>query len=139
MKLFTSNQLKFATVLAALLIVFHFGLSTLLKNMEFTWVWLIAAAFAISVFVAGWYFGKKDNDSLPLYDIGFKFHLITYIISNLIAELWFLFGFQSHFEHVKTVHLTAIFWGIGLILHFIIFLYNRKNSIKGIEKSDIFD
>ncbi len=139
MKPLTINQLTFAGILVILTIACHFGISTLLENREFTWVWLIAAIFAISVFFAGWYFGKNDYESLPLYDIGFKYHLITYIVCNLIAELWFMLGFQSQFEGVKTVHLTALFWGIGLIIHFIIFLFSRKDSIKGIEKSDIFD
>ena len=139
MKSFTSNQLKFAGVLVILTITFRFGLSTLLQGMEFTLAWMIAAFYGILVFVAGWYFGKKDYDSLPLYDIGFKFHLVTYIICNLIAELWLLLGFQSQYEPVETVHLTALFWGLGLILHFILFMRSRKNSIKGIEKTDIFD
>jgi hypothetical protein len=139
MKLLTINQLTFAGILVILTIACHFGISTFLENREFTWVWLIAALFAISVFFAGWYFGKNDYESLPLYDIGFKYHLITYIAFNLITELWFMLGFQSNFESVKSVHLTALFWGIGLIIHFILYLFARKDSIKGIEKSDIFD
>jgi hypothetical protein len=139
MKTMTINQLTFAGVLIVITIAFRYGLSTILTNMEFTWAWLIAAFYALSVFAAGWVLGKKDYESLPLYDISFKFHLITYLVCNLIAELWFLLGFQSQFESVKSVWLTALFWGIGLIIHFILYLFARKNSIKGIEKSEIFD
>lgn len=139
MKTITINQLTFAGVLIIITIAFRYGLSTLLMNMEFTWAWLIAASYALSVFAAGWVLGKKDYESLPLYDISFKFHLITYLVCNIIAELWFLLGFQSQFESVKSVWLTALFWGIGLIIHFILYLFARKNSIKGIEKSEIFD
>jgi len=77
--------------------------------------------------------------NLHLYDIGFRFHLATYIICNIIAEVWFLFNMQSEYEDVRTVHLTAIFWGIGLLIHLIIYLATRKNAIKGIKKSDIFE
>jgi len=139
MKSITINQLKFAGSLALLTILFRFALSALLSDMQFTWAWVIAAIYSLSVFITGWILGKKDYETLPLYDIGFKFHLITYIECNLIAELWFLLGFQSHFENVKTVHYTALFWGIGLMIHLILFRYSRKGSIKGIEKSELFD
>ena len=139
MKSITINQLKFAVSLLLLTILFRFALSASLNDMQFTWVWVIAGLYALSVFITAWIIGKMDYETLPLYDIGFKFHLITYLTCNLIAELWFLFGFQSRFENIKTVHYTALFWGIGLILHFIIFLYTRKDSIKGIEKSEIFE
>jgi hypothetical protein len=139
MKTMTVNQLSFAGILVVLTIAMRYGLSTLLENREFNMAWVVAATYAISVFAAGWVLGKKDYECLPLYDIGFKFHLITYLVCNVIAELWFLLGFQSSFESVKSVHLTALFWGIGLIIHLIFYLFARKDSIKGIEKSDIFD
>jgi hypothetical protein len=91
------------------------------------------------VFTIGWIFGKKDKMNLPLYDVGFRFHLVTYIFCNLIGELWFLIGLQSEYENVRTVHLTAVFWGLGLLFHFIIYLITRKNAIKGIKKSEIFE
>ncbi len=139
MKSLTVNQLKFAGILITITLAFRFGLSALLENMQFIWAWLLAAVYSISIFAAGWVFSKKDYESLPLYDIGFKYHLITYLVCNVIAEVWFLLGFQSSFESIKSVHLTALFWGIGLIIHLIFYLFARKDSIKGIEKSDIFD
>ena len=135
----TINQLSFAGILVILTIAMRYGLSTLLENMEFNMAWLVVATYAISVFAAGWFLGKKEYESLPLYDIGFKFHLITYLVCNLIGEFWFLLGFQSQVESIKSVHLTALFWGIGLIIHFILYLFARKDSIRGIEKSEIFD
>ncbi|MEI7897254.1 MAG: hypothetical protein WCJ26_09480 [bacterium] len=107
MKSLTMNQLSFAGVLVILTIAMRYCLSTLLANMEFNMAWLVAAIYAISVFAIGWFLGKREYESLPLYDIGFKFHLITYVVCNVIAELWFLFGFQSQFERVKSVHLTV--------------------------------
>jgi hypothetical protein len=87
----------------------------------------------------GWIFGKRDYQILPLYDIGFRFHLSTYIICNLIAEFWFFLGLQSDYEPTTSVHLTALYWGIVLLIHFIIYLFTRKNAINGIEKSEIFE
>lgn len=87
----------------------------------------------------GWVFGKRDNLNLPLYDVGFRFHLATYVICNLIGEIWYLLDLQSDYEKIRTIHLTALFWGIGLLIHFIIYLITRKDAIKGIKKSEIFE
>jgi hypothetical protein len=135
----TANQLRFAAVLLALTIVFRFGLSRLLDMQYFTLVWVVASVYAIAAFLTGWYFGRKDHESLPIYDIGFRFHLTTYIICNVYGEVWYLLGFQSRYEDILVVHLTALYWGVFLLLHFIVFIATRKNAIKGISKTEIFE
>ncbi len=139
MKLFTVNQLKFAACLFLLTVAFRYELSNLLETSQFNWVWVLAAAYAILIFAVAWIFGKKDYESLPLYDVGFRFHLTTYVLCNLIAEIWFYLGLQSKHENIRIIHITAIAWGFGLLIHFLIFLFTRKDAIKGIEKSEIFE
>ncbi len=139
MKTITKNLLAFSIGLIALTIAFRFSLSTMLQNRLFGSVWIVATIYGILIFIIGWIFGKKEKMNLPLYDIGFRFHLATYIICNLIAEIWHLIGLQSEYENVRILHLTVIYWGIGLLIHFIIYLVTRKNAIKGIEKSEIFE
>lgn len=139
MKSVSKNLVIFAGLLFILTICFRLFLSQTLQYKQFTSAWIIAALYGIIVFIIGWTFGKKEKMFLPLYDIGFRFHLVTYIICNLIAEAWYFFGFQSIYENVITVHLTVIFWGIVLIFHFVLFLITRKNAIKGIKKSNIFE
>lgn len=139
MKTITNNLLAFSIGLVVLTIAFRFSLSTMLQNRLFGSVLIVAIIYSILIFIIGCIFGKKDKMNLPLYDIGFRFHLATYIICNIIAEVWFLFNMQSEYENVRTVHLTAIFWGIGLLIHLIIYLATRKNAIKGIKKSEIFE
>ena len=139
MKTISKNLIAFSIGLIVFTIAFRFSLSSMLQNRLFSSVWIVAAIYGIFIFIIGWIFGKKDKLYLPLYDIGFRFHLATYIICNLIAEGWYLIGLQSEYENARTVHLTAIFWGIGLLIHFIIYLFTRKNAIKGIKKSEIFE
>jgi hypothetical protein len=139
MKAFTKNLLLFSIGLTILTVLLRYSLSTMLQNRYFTVAWMIVILYAILVFVMGRIFGKRDYQTLPLYDIGFRFHLSTYIICNLIAEFWFFLGLQSDYETTTSVHLTALFWGIGLLIHFIIYLFTRKNAINGIEKSEIFE
>ncbi len=139
MKTLSKNLLLFSICLFTLTILFRFSLSSVLQNRLFSSIWIVAATYGVLVFIIGWTFGKRDNLHLPLYDIGFRFHLATYIICNLIAELWHLIGLQSDYENISYIHLTAIFWGIGLIIHYVIYLVTRKNAIKGIKKSEIFE
>lgn len=100
-----------------LTIVFRFALSTFIANEQFIIVWIVALLYGTIVFIIGWIFGRQDSEDLALYDLRFRYHLITYVLCNLIAELWFLFGFHSPNENVQPVHQTALLWGIGIVLH----------------------
>lgn len=139
MKTVTKNLIAFSVAFFVLTVAFRFSLSSLLQNRLFNHIWIIAAIYGILAFVTGWIFGKSGKKDLPLYNIGFRYHLATFIIFNLIAEVWFLIGLQSEYENVRTAHLTAIFWGIGLLIHFIIYLINGRNAIKGINRSELFE
>lgn len=139
MKAITKNLIIFSIGFTIFTILFRYSLSTMLENKMFTGVWIIAVLYFIFIFCIGWIFGKKDKLTLPLYDIGFRFHLATYILSNSIAEIWYLLDLQSQYENIRTVHLTVIIWGTVLIIHFILYMITRKNAIKGILKSDIFE
>ena len=139
MKILTSNQLKFGISFLILTILINTGITLLLNSREFSNVWILVPVFIIAVLITGWFFGKKDNENLPLLITGFKFHLITYLITNSIALLKHLLGLASIYEKINTVYLTLIFWGLGLLLHFIIYQIKKGKTIKGIKQSEIFE
>lgn len=139
MKSITSNLLKFAFFFALGSILFRFGLSWSITNHAVMEMWIFSVVYFIFNFGIGWFFGKKDYESFPLSDIGFRFHLIAYLVFIMIWEFWFLLELQSTYEKVSIVHKIALFWGIFLVFHFIIYLIARKNTIKGIDKSDLFE
>jgi len=135
----TSSLFWFAAVAICLTIAFRFFLSYGIDNKIALLVNLNAIVYGLLMFGAGWYFGKKEAEYLPVSDIGFRFHLATYIIYNLISQTWFVAGFNSVYEKQSLVHMTMIIWGGFLLLHFIVFLLTRKNTIKGLHKNDIFE
>lgn len=139
MKQLTNNLLKYATSFALLTLVFRFALSASLESNETTLIWISAFLYGILAFIAGWIFGSRDNKSLPLFDVGFRFHFTTYLIFGIISELWFVFGFQSKDETISTVHWTLVLWGFFILIHLVIYLITRKKTIEGLDKSDIFD
>lgn len=139
MKFLSLNQFRFTVAFFVLTIFIQAAITILLNAQEFRIVWIPIPFYVILVFMAGWYLGGKDNEILPLAVTGFKFHLITYVIGNGISLFKHLFGLASIYENIVSVYLTILFWGLGLLLHYIIFLIVRKNSIKGISKSEIFE
>lgn len=139
MKALTKNLMYFAVLFFIGAIVFRYSLSYFIENRSHNLIWIIAVIYFFFNFFIGWFFGKRDYETLPLYDIGFRFHFVTYFLFNLVSVLWFLFGFHSHFESISIVYITALFWGIGLLIHFVFYLIERKNSINGLNKTDIFE
>lgn len=139
MKALTRNLMYFAVLFFIGAIVFRYSLSESIENRSYNLIWIIAVIYFFFNFFIGWLFGKRDYESIPLNDIGFRFHFVTYFLFNSVSVLWFLFGFHSHFESIRIVYIIALSWGIGLLIHFIFYLIEQKNSINGLNKEDIFE
>ncbi|WP_353128402.1 hypothetical protein [Parapedobacter pyrenivorans] len=139
MKAKTPFLLRFALTATGLTIIFRYFLSFGIEDGSSIAIILSAVIYGIAMFIGGLYFGRKDGAYLPVYDVGFRFHFVTYLVHNLISVLWFAFGLNSHYEQIETVYATAIIWGIFLIIHFIFFLWARKNSINSLNKEDLFE
>ena len=139
MKTITRFLLGFALTISVLTITFRYFLSYGIDNKSTIIVVLSAILYFIGMFISGWFFGKKDGDYLPIYDVGFRFHFTTFFIFNLISELWFVFGFNSSYEKVRYIHLTAIIWGVFLLFHFVMYLRAKRKSIDNLDKEELFD
>ncbi len=139
MKTITPFLLRFALTATVLTIIFRYSLSYGIENKSLIIITLSAILYGVAMFISGWYFGKKDSEYLPIYDVGFRFHFTTYLTHNLISLLWFVFGFNSQKEKIVTIYITAIIWGTLLLVHFIFFLWARKNSINNLNKEDLFE
>jgi len=140
MKNFITENLVYFAVSALLLgILFRFGKSYAIENQDFTLIVFLAVAYFVAMFVTGWYFGKKDHENLPIYDIGFRFHLFTYVIFFVIAFLWFLLNFNAQQENIIAINMTALFWGIFILIHFAFYLWTRRKTINGLDKKELFE
>lgn len=137
--LITPNLIKFAIASIILTIVFRFGLSTSITHKTTIAIVICAITYAILMWVNGYYFGKKEHEYLPINDIGFRFHLTTFLSHNLVSILWFAFAFESKYENNTSIYFTALVWLIFLIIHFAYYLSIRKSSIKNLNKKDLFE
>ena len=138
MKSITKNLAYFAVAATALTLVFRFALSTLLAN-ESHFYFIPAVLYSLSMFTAGWYFGYRDARELPIYDVGFRFHLATYVSYFVATGAWFLLGMNADVEKGEKNLITALIWGFLLAIHFVFYLLSRKKSIDGLKKDDLFD
>jgi len=130
MKTITANLVRFAFVASALTIAFRYVLSYGIDNEKTLIIVLSAMLYGMGMFFSGWYFGKKDGKQSKIRDIGFRIHLATYLVYNLISELWFILGFNSDKETIGIVHTTAICWAISLLVHFLFYLWLRKKPVQ---------
>lgn len=137
--LITSNLIKFTFVTLVLTIIFRIGLSTSITNKMTAAVIICSIVYGILMWLNGTYFGRKEYEYLPIYDIGFRFHLSTFLAHNIISIVWFVFGFESKYENIEVIYITALIWSTFLIIHLIYYLSIKKSSIKNLDKEDLFE
>tara|TARA_B110000240_G_C13508215_1_gene457537 strand:+ start:2985 stop:3407 length:423 start_codon:yes stop_codon:yes gene_type:complete len=137
--LITSNLIKFTFATAVLTIIFRIGLSTSINNKMIAAVIICSIVYGILMWLNCSYFGRKEYEYLPIYDIGFRFHLSTFLVHNIISIVWFVFGFESKYENIEVIYITALIWSTFLIIHLIYYLSIKKSSIKNLDKEDLFE
>ena len=139
MKFITKNLVYFAVASTALTLAFRFVLSAMLTNEYYTSVDIPAILYGLSMFATGWYYGFKDGRELPVYDVGFRFHLVTFIAFHVVSSTWFLLGLNAETEKWNSIVTGVLIWGFLIAVHFVIYLILRKRSIDGLDKAELFD
>jgi len=136
---FTTNLIKFAITSILLTVMFRYFLSMGIANQNNILIIASALTYGILMGFSGYYFGSKEYEELPIYDIGFRWHLTTFIVHNSISVLWFVFDFQSKYETINVIYVTTIAWSVFLLIHLFIYLSMRKNAIKQLDKEELFE
>lgn len=139
MRIFTPYLVKFAVAACLLTVIFRYFLSYGIQIENTEIIALSSVIYGSLMFTSGWYFGTKDGEYLPIMDVGFRFHFVTFLTHNIISLLWFAFGFQSKYENIKIIYLTILIWIPFLLIHLYFFVNARKKSINGLDKTDLFD
>lgn len=137
--LLTPNLVKFTLLTILLTVLFRIALSSFITNQMIVAVVMTSIVYGVLMWFNGSFFGRKDYEDLPIYDVGFRFHLATFLTHNVISILWFSFGFQSKYESVRIIYLTAAIWSLFLLAHFIYYLSVRKSTVNGLDSEDLFE
>ena len=135
MKALTKNLKYFGALTILFSIVFFYYLYTSINMQSFENIVLYAILYGAALFISAFILGYNDPVRKSKLDLGFHYHLITYVIVNLIgiSALFLAMGFNS--DTIINASLNLIFWGLGLLVHY----YFSTRSIKGIDKNQIFD
>ena len=134
------NQNLFGFILVITLwnVLFRFTLSSLLENENWNYVFLPPIIFFFAMYFSGRYFGLKQWRRLPI-DQSFKYHLSTFSVFFVVSYGFYFGNLLSEHEPRAILDYTFLFWGLGLIVHYIKFRQCSKTSIKGISRDQIFD
>lgn len=127
---------QFAVCALFVTVLFRYALSLCIGKESSLAALVCSVAYFCLMFYIGWYFGEKDAAENEFHDIGFRFHLATYIICMGVTLEAHYIGW--HTEPLKAIAITAVSWGIGLLVHFIFFLIARKSTIRGYAREEIF-
>lgn len=139
MKIFNGFVALHAVLFCVYTVTFRYYLSRSLIAGNYHLPWIFAALYGILVFTTAWNLGSKKSKRILVMDAGLPFHASTYFVWGLVSEIWFLLGYSAPQESIGTVHLTLLVWSVFLAAHTIFFFILRKNTVKGISKSEIFE
>lgn len=116
-------------------LVFNYYYSAFITESQWSNVAIAAALYFIGMFATGLILGAKDPIRTSRIDQGFHYHFVTYVVVNTISIIWTLLGFSAEADTVGNSLLTAFFWGVGLLVHFLVV----RHMIKGISRDKVFE
>ena len=126
MKALTIRLGQFAICALVLTVLFRYALNLCIEANSVIGTTTCSIVYGGLMFLVGWYFGTKDAKENEVHDIGFRYHLVTYILCIGIGYGVHYLGW--HAESLRAMTITAISWGIGLLVHFI-FYYGQENEM----------
>ncbi|AXT20725.1 hypothetical protein D7030_11875 [Flavobacteriaceae bacterium AU392] len=135
MKTMTNNLKYFSGLTLIFSIIFFYYLYSDITIQSYNKIWIYAILYGMTLFISGLILGYKDPVRNSIYDLGFQYHLTTFIIVNCIGFIASLIAMGINLKTLLTSIMPIIFWGLGLLIHY----YFSLKSIKGINKKEIFD
>ena len=139
MRYLTPSVRIFLLVLLVATGAFRVSLSHLLDAESWTAVGLLAVGYGLALFIAGWVLGVRDDDHLPVMDLGLRFHAATYVVFHAVSYGWMLWGDPAASETLHALHWTAFIWGVLLAVHIALWYGLRRRSIDGLDRDRIFE
>lgn len=129
----------FILIITLFTILFRISLSEFLNEQLWNFVFIPPMIYFILMYVSGRFFGIKEYKYLPIGDVGFRFHLSTFLVFFIVSYTMYHYGFMSKWETREILDITLLIWGTILFTHLIFYLKSKRNNIKGINKEDIFE
>lgn len=139
MKQSKNELLWFALTMIIVTVAFRYLRTYFFEQNQIGAAALAGLVYGLSIPIFALVFGGKNLLKNLLCKIGFFYNLIAFLIYGIISEMWFLLNFAPEYKLIWNVHRNLIFWFLGLVIHFILFRYLRRSTLKDIQKEEIFD
>ena len=136
MKVLTFRLGQFAISALLLTALFRYALNLCIGINSVTGTVSCSIVYFCLMYAIGWYFGKKDDVENEIHDIGFRYHFVTYFLCIGLGYVSYYWGWNT--ESLEALFIAALSWGIGLVIHFIFYVIERRKTIKGYAKDEIF-
>ncbi len=130
----TKQSTQFAFTAIILTSLFSYFLFTWIATAQYAKIWPMAIGYGVGMFAAGYFNGVKDPIRKTRQDIGFLYHLLTYIIVNIIQFIALVLILGWYEPALEGLFVQAVAWGIGLLIHY----FFSRRSIKGHSKEELF-
>ena len=131
MRFFNRYILLFGAIITVLTAIFYAVLIYLLGEQQYIGVGALCVFYGLGMFFAGRIIGRRD---IYAGNIGFNYHLMTYLVC--VSAAWIT---QLAFDHTSGALSMTLTWGIGITIHFFMWLSMRKKNVRGFDKDEIFE
>jgi hypothetical protein len=138
MKILTKQVVLFALLMAVYTLLFRMLLSFCIGHHYYVLLGIGSLVYGVSIFFTAYFLAKAEAQEIHFFDLGLRFHVTSFLVWAAVSFGWFYLGNPHKYEHVSQISQILLYWGFILILHTVIFLITRKDTIRGIHKNDIF-
>lgn len=118
MKALSTNQKIFALITLLLSATFFYYLYHFIESEQYNYVIACSTMFGSFMFLFGFALGYKDKPKNEKLTLGFGYHLITYLIVNVLGAIFLLMFKGFSLQNSLIVSSTFLFWGLGLAVHY---------------------
>jgi len=131
-----SRNLKvFGSIFAFYSLGFHYLLSRSLAAAHYDQIWMFASGYGLATFFTALILGAFDPVRRGRGDLGFQYHLVTYVVSVGVYVVWIFAGPTPEKQAIPGYLIGMGAWGLGLFVHYLA----SRATIKGISKRKMFE
>ena len=129
----STPQRRFAIITLLLSAVFFYFLQQSVEQENWKQILVLAIAYALFMFTNGLWNGYYDNQRSQRIEIGFRYHLLTYLIVNSVALLFAIIPSTTAIT-ISHALIQILCWGFGLMVHYLV----QRKTIKGYSHNELF-
>lgn len=133
MKTFTKHQKLFAGIALLATLVFFSSLQAAIDARQWETIRWWAIGYAATLFLSGLVLGYSDQGKQRLYNTGFRYHWITFVIVSSIQLIGVVLPFTAF--QWKWTWPALVAWGLGLMIHYLA----SRQSINNYSAEELFE